>query len=85
MADELGCSIKAVANAVALHGLGAIARRRRRFEQLYDDDWLRAALATSTVKSVAERIGCSPEAVRAAKRRLPPAATPVDDARRRRP
>jgi hypothetical protein len=69
IADALGCSVKAVGRAVREHGLNGLARRRRRFPELHDADWLRRALATQTPAQVAATLGCSVEAVRAAQRR----------------
>ena len=65
-----GCSVKIIARAVRQHHLGGVAQQRRRFHQLYDDGWLRSALDTQSQVQIAQRLGCSPHTVRAAKRRL---------------
>ena len=70
LASELGCSEKAVRQAVRRHGLGELARRRRRFPELYDDNWLRAVSATQSRAEIAAGLGCSVEAVKAAQRRI---------------
>ena len=70
LASELGCSEKAVRRAVSRHGLGELARRRRRFPELYDEDWLRAASATQSRAEIAAQLGCSVEAVKAAQHRM---------------
>ena len=70
LASELGCSEKAVRQAVRRHGLGELARRRRRFPELYDDNWLRAVSATQARAEIAAGLGCSVEAVKAAQRRV---------------
>ena len=70
IAAELNCSDKAVRRAVARHGLGSLARRRRRFPQLYEPGWVDAALATRTGRDIAAELGCSHAAVFAARRYL---------------
>jgi DNA-binding CsgD family transcriptional regulator len=69
IAATLGRSTKAVGRAVRHHGLSDVARQRRQFPELHDPDWLRRALVTRTVTDIARALGCSVEAVRAARRR----------------
>ena len=79
IANAFGCSVKAVGRAVRDHGLNGLARRRRRFPELYDADWLFRALETQTPAQVAATLGCSVEAVRAARRRPEPAPRAAPD------
>ena len=94
LATELVCSEKAVRQAVAATSLGDIARRRRRFPQLYDDAGYGPRWSTQSRNEIAAQVGCSVEAVKAARtqtERVRPGPDraivdrSLDEARRRRP
>jgi DNA-binding CsgD family transcriptional regulator len=70
LARQLGCSPSTVRNAANRHGVTYPTQGNKpRFPELHDPEWLAANIYTGTAAEIAERLGCSLDSVKTARRR----------------